>query len=139
MLLRSAGLLPQLMSKRNLSFTWPDLPRFPEMSDNWSFFFFKNLLLTLLPVFLLFILFFIFGCAGLCGCVWAFSSCGKWALISCRRARLYAHGFSSCSSQAQLPCGTCDLPGPAIEPMSPALAGGFLTTGPPRKSWIIAG
>jgi len=27
-----------------------------------------------------------------------------------------------------------DLPGPKIEPVSPALAGGFLTTGPPRKS-----
>ena len=27
-----------------------------------------------------------------------------------------------------------DLPGPGIEPVSPALAGGFLTTAPPRKS-----
>ena len=27
-----------------------------------------------------------------------------------------------------------DLPRPGIEPMSPALAGGFLTTGPPGKS-----
>ena len=27
-----------------------------------------------------------------------------------------------------------DLPGPGIEPMSPALAGGFLTTAPPGKS-----
>ena len=27
-----------------------------------------------------------------------------------------------------------DLPGPGIEPITPALAGGFLTTGPPRKS-----
>ena len=27
-----------------------------------------------------------------------------------------------------------DLPGPGIEPLSPALAGGFLTTGPPGKS-----
>ena len=29
-----------------------------------------------------------------------------------------------------------DLPGPGIEPMSPALAGGFLTTVPPGKSPI---
>ena len=29
-----------------------------------------------------------------------------------------------------------DLPGPGIEPMSPALAGGFLTTVPPGKSAI---
>ena len=27
-----------------------------------------------------------------------------------------------------------DLPGPGIEPMPPALAGGFLTTEPPGKS-----
>ena len=27
-----------------------------------------------------------------------------------------------------------DLPGPGIEPVSPALAGGFLTTGPLRRS-----
>ena len=26
-----------------------------------------------------------------------------------------------------------DLPGPGHEPVSPALAGGFLTTGPPEK------
>ena len=29
-----------------------------------------------------------------------------------------------------------DLSGPGIEPLSPALAGGFLTTGPPGKSGI---
>ena len=29
-----------------------------------------------------------------------------------------------------------DLPGPGIEPMSPVLAGGFLTTVPPGKSLI---
>ena len=28
-----------------------------------------------------------------------------------------------------------DLPGPGIEPMSSGLAGGFLTTGPPGKSY----
>ena len=27
-----------------------------------------------------------------------------------------------------------DLPGPGMEPVSPALAGGFLTAGPPGKS-----
>ena len=30
-------------------------------------------------------------------------------------------------------CGTWDLPGPGLEPMSPALAGGFLTPAPPGK------
>ena len=28
-----------------------------------------------------------------------------------------------------------DLPGPGLEPVSPALAGGFLTTAPPGKSY----
>ena len=33
-----------------------------------------------------------------------------------------------------------DLPGPGLEPVSPALAGGFLTTAPPGKSqdWILS-
>ena len=30
-----------------------------------------------------------------------------------------------------MPCGTWDLPGPGIKHVSPALAGGFLTTGAP--------
>ena len=29
-----------------------------------------------------------------------------------------------------------DLPGPGLEPVSPALAGGFLTTVPPGKSKV---
>ena len=33
-----------------------------------------------------------------------------------------------------MPCGMWDLPGPGIKPVSPALAGRFLTTGPPGKS-----
>ena len=31
-----------------------------------------------------------------------------------------------------------DLPGPGLEPVSPALAGGFLTTAPPGKPWSPA-
>ena len=30
-----------------------------------------------------------------------------------------------------------DLPGPGLEPVSPALAGGFLTTAPPGKPYNI--
>ena len=30
-----------------------------------------------------------------------------------------------------------DLPGPGIEPVSPALAGGFFTTEPPGKSYTV--
>ena len=43
-------------------------------------------------------------------------------------------GFSSCGTRAQLLCGMWDLPGPGLEPVSPALTGGFLTTTPPGKS-----
>ena len=54
-----------------------------------------------------------------------FSSCGMWALE--RR-------LSSCGARAQLLRGMWDLPGPGIKPMSPVLAGGFLTTAPSGKS-----
>ena len=45
------------------------------------------------------------------------------------------HGLSSCRVQAQLPhtCGILVLR-PGIEATSPALEGGFSTTGPPGKS-----
>ena len=56
------------------------------------------------------------------------SSCGSRAL-ECR--------LSSCGARAQLLRGMWDLPGPGIEPMSPELAGGFLTTAPPGKPEIF--
>ena len=34
-------------------------------------------------------------------------------------------------------CSMWDFPGPGLEPVSPALAGGFLTTAPPGKPLII--
>ena len=52
------------------------------------------------------------------------SSCGSRALE--RR-------LSSCGTWALLLCGMWDLPRLGLEPVSPALAGGFLTTVPPRK------
>ena len=52
------------------------------------------------------------------------SSCGSRALE--RR-------LSSCGALAQLLCGMWDLPGPGLEHVSPALAGGFLTTAPSGK------
>ena len=53
-----------------------------------------------------------------------FSHCGTWVL---------EHRLSS-DTQPQLPCGMWDLPRAGIEPVSPALAGGFLTPGPPGRS-----
>ena len=85
-----------------------------------------------------------------CGGVWAshccgFSCCGAWAL-GVQASVTVAHGLrscgswalehrlSSCGARAYLLHGMWDLPGPGFEPMSPALAGGFLTTVPPGKS-----
>ena len=48
-------------------------------------------------------------------------------------SRALEHRLSSCGTRAQLLCGMWDLPRPGIEPVSPALAGRFLTTVPPGK------
>ena len=46
-------------------------------------------------------------------------------------------GFCSCGARAQLLCSMWDLPRPGLEPVSPVLAGGFLTTVPPGKHPVI--
>ena len=58
-----------------------------------------------------------------------FSSCSSW---------VPEHRFSSFSAWALFLCSMWDLPGPGIEPMSPALAGSFLSTVPAGKSldWL---
>ena len=61
-----------------------------------------------------------------------FSSRGMWAQQLCSQA--LEHRLSSCGAQAQLLRGMWDLPRPGIELVSPALAGGFLTTVPQGKS-----
>ena len=62
-------------------------------------------------------------------------SCGARAL-GMQAPPVVAHGLSSCSSRAleRRLRGMWDLPGPGLEPVSPPLAGGFLTTVPPGKS-----
>jgi len=45
-----------------------------------------------------------------------------------------ARGLCRCRAQAELTRGMWDPPGPGIEPVSSALAGGFPTTGLPGKS-----
>ena len=83
---------------------------------------------------------------GLRFCVRAFSSCGKWGPLFIAvhgpltivaslvgEHRLQMHRLSSCGSGAQPLRGMWDLPRPGLEPVSPALAGGFSTTGPPGK------
>ena len=58
------------------------------------------------------------GHAGFSSCCRVLGSCGSWAHLSCSAA-----------------CG--NLPGPGIEPVSPALADGFFTTEPPGKPLLL--
>ena len=83
---------------------------------------------------------------GLRFCVRAFSSCGeRGPLFIAMRGpltiaaslvaehKLQTHRLSRCGSWAQLLRSMWDLPGPGLEPVSPALAGRFSTTAPPGK------
>ena len=78
-----------------------------------------------------------------------FSCCGARAL-GARASVVVARGLSSCGSRALecrlsscgmwtwLVCSMWDLPGPGLVPVSPALAGAFLTTAPPGKSRYVS-
>ena len=83
---------------------------------------------------------------GLRFCARAFSSCGERGplFIAVRgpltiaaslvaEHRLQTRRLSNYGSRAQLLRGMWDLPRPGLEPVSPALAGGFPTTAPPGK------
>ena len=107
-----------------------------------------------------FIYLFIYACVGssllhtrlsLVGGRWgATLHCGAWAShcsgFSCCGARVLgtwasvvvAHRLNSCGAQAYLFRGTWDLTRPGLKPVSPALAGRFLTTVPPGKSWLFS-
>ena len=87
---------------------------------------------------------------GLRFCARAFSSCGKRGplFIAVRgpltvvaslvaEHRPQTRRLSSCGSRAQLLRGMWDLPRPGLEPVSPALAGGFLTTVPAGKPLLV--
>ena len=77
-------------------------------------------------------------CAGLSlvvvSCGTKASHCGGF---SCCRERALEHRLSSCGAGAQMLHGLWNLPRPGINPMSPALAGRFLSTGSPEKSFLI--
>ena len=79
----------------------------------------------------------------------AFSGCGKWGplFIAVRghltvaaslvaEHRLQTRRLSNHGSRAQLLRGTWDLPGPGLEPVSPALAGGLSTAAPPGNPQV---
>ena len=52
-------------------------------------------------------------------------------LVTVVASLVAGHGLSSCGTRAKLPHGVWNAPGAGLEPMSPALAGGFLATAPP--------
>ena len=102
----------------------------------------------------------IFGCTGssllhvgflqLLSCCDSFSCCraqapGARALVVAVRglsswsSRARVQGLRSCGTWTSVVCGMCTLPGQGIKPVSPALAGRFLSTVPPGKSstWNI--
>ena len=62
-----------------------------------------------------------------------FSGCGVWThLLGLPGSR--ARGLTGCGVGTWSPCSMWNLPGSGVKPISPALAGGFLTAGPPGKS-----
>ena len=57
----------------------------------------------------------------------------QWLRLTGSRARAVERRLRSCVARAWLLHGMWDLPEPGLEPVSPALAGGYLTTAPPGK------
>ena len=93
----------------------------------------------------------ILAALGLRCCAQAFSGCGEQGLLSTavpgcslgQRLWLWstactARRLGGCGAWVYLSHGMWHLPGPGIKPMSPALAGGLLTTVPPGKSLLLA-
>ena len=68
------------------------------------------------------------GAQALVAAAHGLSNCGFRAL---------KHRLSSCGTWASLPCSRWDLLRSGIKCVSPALAGGFLTTEPPEKPWHL--
>ena len=101
--------------------------------------------IAIITISIIIIYLFIFGCVGSSLMLWRFSSCSVWGLSCCGAQALGCMSFSGCGSGALerrlsswgmwawLSQVTWDPPGPGIETMSPALPGGFFTTGPLMK------
>ena len=99
------------------------------------------------PCFIFFLKIILFLAAlGLHWCSLAFSSCSERGAtlslqclgLSLQRLLLLQGKGPRAHRLQQLPRGTWDPPGPGIEPVSPALAGGFLFTEPPGKKTSVS-
>ena len=103
----------------------------------------KVIVTVLSNIFLFKMIYLFLTTVGLCFCTWAFSSFDQWGLLSFVVPRLLVavaslvaeHGLCRAwALQTKLLCSMCDLPGPGIDPVSPAVVGGFLNTRLPGKS-----
>ena len=84
---------------------------------------------------------------GLRCCEKSFASCSEWGLLSRCGAWASHHGTQALERVGFRSCGVCGpccptacgilVPGPGIEPVSPALTGRFLTIGPRGKSIVL--
>ena len=87
-------------------------------------------------------LFYFLAALGLCCCTQAFSSCSEQTSHCGGFSYWRAPGLGHVGSLVTVhrlgcPHHMWNLPGSGIKPMSPALAGRFLTAGPPGKSKIF--
>ena len=109
---------------------------------HFQFLYFSFFLVKFIYLFL-----FIFDCVG---SSLQCAGCSLWWLLLLRSTGSRHVGFGSCGSRAlecrlssygaraQLFHSMWDLLGPGLEPVFPALAGGFSTTAPPGKSLFFA-
>ena len=90
------------------------------------------------PCFLFFFFFFqiyfFLAALGLHCCTCVLCSYGRWRLLSSRLS-LRWHLFLQSMVSRCVGLVAPRKPGPGVEPVSPAFAGRFLTTGPPGKPW----
>ena len=120
----------------------PALPPKSSLDERQRCFFF----FFFFSFFLSFFIYLFMAVLGLRFCARAFSSCGKRGplFIAVRgpltiaaslvaEHKLQTRRLSNCGSRAKPLRGMWDLPRPRLEPVSPALAGGFSTTAPPGK------
>ena len=80
-------------------------------------------------------------CGGFCCCGAQALGARASGVVACGLrscgSRALEHRLSSCGARASLLHGMWHLPRPGLEPMSPALVGGFLTTELPGKPLVV--
>ena len=113
----------------------------------WIFFYYGTRFLRKCP----YVIYLIFGCPGPCCWAWAFSGCSEQGLLFIEVCRLLIamaslvaeHRLWAAQASVVGACGlscseTCRIfPNLGIKPVSPALAGRFLSTGQPGRPEVL--